>query len=203
VTKLAQKIDVLLAEVESMALSRESTRQREAAREARWQKVADRWISLAAKASDLMSPEEDQRVSEAILRSDDGPYRGWISDLASGRCRLPQLSAETMKQLMLAWLSPLVDAYMNAAICASCGLEYPKCKLPPVSDWKLLPGKQPGVGEPPWYDLPEFFTSCPHCGSILQGQGMDWPHLIDMKSYPWMQLDGYVGKQTEENNRNG
>jgi hypothetical protein len=39
--------------------------------------------------------------------------------------------------------SPSVD---GAVVCRQCGLEYPHHKAPPLSEWKLLPGKQPQVG---------------------------------------------------------
>jgi hypothetical protein len=51
-----------------------------------------------------------------------------------------------MKDLLLAWLSPAVD---GGAVCRRCGLEHPKHKAPPLSEWTLLPGKQHQVGLPP------------------------------------------------------
>ena len=61
-----------------------------------------------------------------------------------------------------------------------------------MNEWKLLPGKRPPEGPPPWYDLPEFFPSCPHCGASCRE--MNWPHLILQHDYPWKRLDGYVGE---------
>jgi hypothetical protein len=71
------------------------------------------------------------------------------------------------------------------------GLEYPHHRSPPLSTWKLLPGRRPFDGAPPWYDLPEFFASCPHCGASRYE--MDRPHLVPKHDYPWKQLDGYAG----------
>jgi hypothetical protein len=103
-----------------------------------------------------------------------GPYFTWFRDLGWGRCRLPELPAMVMKDLLLSWLSPEVDGGM---VCRQCGLEYPHHRTPPLREWKLLPGKTPGEGPPPWYDLPEFFRACP---MTLAGHR------------PWMDMDGCV-----------
>jgi hypothetical protein len=49
-------------------------------------------------------------------------------------------------------------------------------------------------GPPPWYDLPEFFLSCPHCQASRFE--MNWPHLVPEHDYPWKQLDGFMGVTT-------
>src|SRR5207244_12641127 len=63
-----------------------------------------------------------------------------------GRCRLPELPATVMKELLLTWISPEVD---GGVACQHCGLEYPRYRTPPVSEWKVLPGKTPLQGSPP------------------------------------------------------
>jgi serine/threonine protein kinase len=60
----------------------------------------------------------------------------------------------------------------------------------PVSEWKLLPGKQHQVGPPPWHDLPTFFRSCPGCGSLAHE--IDWPHQTAQYARPWKGRDGCV-----------
>jgi hypothetical protein len=64
-------------------------------------------------------------------------------------------------------------------------LEYPHRQMP-ISEWKVLPGKIPREGPPPWYDVPDFFRACPGCGaSTLE---TDWAHL-PIPQRPWMNLD--------------
>jgi len=128
---------------------------------------------------------------EQVGSEDSGPYWRWLSDLCDGRSRLPALPPETMQALLLTWLSPEVNTY--AIVCRQCGLEYPDHKSPPLSQWKLLPGKRPQEGPPPWYDLPCFFLVCPGCGASTFD--MDWAHLVGQEHRSWMELDGFVGKE--------
>ena len=51
------------------------------------------------------------------------------------------------KAVLLAWLSPECDSL--ARIWRQGGLEDPFPKSPPLSEWKLLPGKVPLQGSPP------------------------------------------------------
>jgi hypothetical protein len=62
-------------------------------------------------------------------------------------------------------------------------LEYPCHRTPPLSAWKVLPGKVPLRGPPPWYDLPDFFDACPGCGAPTRE--IDWPGLVAPNTYPW------------------
>jgi hypothetical protein len=157
----------------------------------RWQQITRRLFAILERTLPLLSDEQQRRVIEGFGDSDGtkhGPYRNWLDDLLDGRCRLPELAPEACKDLLLAWLSPEADGGM---VCRHCGLEYPKHRHPPLSEWKLLPGKTPLEGPPPWYDLPEFFRACPSCGA--SHFEIDWPHLIQDKHYRWMECDGYMG----------
>src|SRR4051812_27926188 len=121
-----------------------------------------------------MAAPERELVSRAVEQLADGfagPLGDWLRDLCDGKSRLPALPPETMKTLLLAWLSPDVDSC--AIVCRQCGLEYPHHQSPPLNQWKLLPGRRWGEGPPPWYDLPCFFTVCPGCGAAPLD--MDWP----------------------------
>jgi rubredoxin len=160
----------------------------------RWQKVLARFLRLLKQAATLLSPDEEQRVAQALVDTGDSdgrrsPYAGWLWGLQHGRCRLPNLQPTVMKELLLAWLLPEADGGM---VCNRCGLEYPRHKTPPLSAWRLLPGKKWGEGPPPWYDLPELFQACPNCGASRYD--MDWPHLVEGHDHAWKELDGYVGK---------
>jgi hypothetical protein len=156
-----------------------------------WEAVLGRWEHLLRQAWALLSEAEQGRVTGALAQLTEdfgGPYGGWLRGLRDGWSRLPELPAVTMRNLMLAWLSPEADGGM---VCRACGLESPRHKSPPLSEWKLLPGRAPLVGPPPWYDLPELFAACPGCGGSRYEA--DWPGQAGADPRPWKDLDGHVG----------
>jgi hypothetical protein len=153
--------------------------------------VIRRFADLTAEALPLMSREDAERVKSAIqafAETQDGPYRRWFAHLFEGACRLPNLTPEAMKAVLLVWFSPECDNL--EWVCLTCGLAWPKHRHPPIGEWKPLPGRVPLVGEPPWYELREFFPTCPHCGTP-HSNGM-WAHRVREQHYPWMDKDGYV-----------
>ena len=157
----------------------------------RKRRVLKRWKRLARAALPLLPDDLGEGLPEAIRRlkeNNGGPIGIWLRHLFRGWCRLPELAPAVMKDLLLAWVSPDAD---GSVVCNACGLEYPQHRRPPLHEWKLLPGRRPNEGTPPWFDLPEFFRSCPHCGA--SSIEMDWPHLVLQNDHPWKQLDGYVG----------
>jgi hypothetical protein len=130
-----------------------------------WCRVTDRFYSILEQTLPLMSEAEQKQVTDSLkefVEKRRGALDRWLSDLRMGRSRLPELPPETMKQVVLSWFHPDVD---RAPVCNRCGLEYPDLKSPPTSTWKLLPGKVPFQGPPPWYDLPRIFDACPGCGA--------------------------------------
>jgi hypothetical protein len=164
----------------------------DAERKKRRHRVQQRLDRLCQEASRLLTEEQARNVQEALKHWDDarwGPYARWFRELLGGRCRLPELAPPTMKELLLAWLSPDCDNFTS--VCRGCGLLRPNKRSSPWKEWKLLPGKVPLVGPPPWYDVPVFFEGCPGCGA--SANDMDWSHLVDGVHRPWMKLDGYVG----------
>jgi hypothetical protein len=132
--------------------------------------------------------EQVDQAMEQLTEEWSGPYSTWLQHLGLGWRRLPELSPAVMKDLLLAWLSP---AAKEGMVCRHCGLEYPYHETPPVSEWKLLPDRQPHVGPPPWYDLPVFFRDCPGCGG--SSDEIDWPHLTEQHDRAWKNMDGYAG----------
>lgn len=193
--KLNDKVDLLIAEAEELLRERGDVRRRQAEWEARLVHIFDRWNELADEAASLMTDEERGRVDEAIEQANNGswiehsgPYRRWLRDLADGCSRLPGISAETMKRLLLAWIHPLSDWRHSCCVCAACGLEYPYTKQPSLMEMMSPPA---GQGKP---RNPELFAACPHCGSPARGDGMMWSHRINERKYEWMRLDGYAGQ---------
>ena len=160
-------------------------------RKKRWISVVQRFGRLLGQAAKLMTVSEQERVGldlDQIVTGFSGPFANWLTNLREGMCRLPELTSSAMKEVLLALLSPEADQGM---VCRQCGLEYPQHKDPPLSQWKLLPGRQPMEGPSPWYDLPYLFAACPGCGASRDE--VDWPHLIGERCYPWQQWEGYVG----------
>jgi hypothetical protein len=105
--------------------------------------IFDRWDLLGAAAFELMCPDEQGQVLKAVQQLHDtclGPYGTWFWNLCEGRCRLPELPPQVMKDLLLAWLSPDVA---SGYVCERCGLLYP------FRHW-------PRRGEPRlWADVPQ------------------------------------------------
>lgn len=92
----------------------------------------------------------------------------WILSIARQESRLPpDITPETMGTLATIYLDRSQDVdKCHHEDCPACGLRLPRHITPPLSTWKLLPGRQPFDGQPPpWFDLPAFFTACPHCGA--------------------------------------
>ena len=153
--------------------------------------VEKRLGRLLQEAWQIMSAAEQDRVAEALqqwLEKQQGPFSHWFHDLVHGNCRLPEVPAPVMKDLLLAWLSG--DVHDCAPVCQQCGLEYPDRRQPPLTEWKSIPGKRPFQDPPPWYDLPVFFQCCPSCGA--SNLDVDWSHLVQDLDRPWMKWDGYV-----------
>jgi hypothetical protein len=137
-----------------------------------------------------MSESERQQFNEALdayQNGTRGPLDRWLDDLHAGRCRLPKLSPAMMKELVLAWLHPLVGQPM---VCNQCGLEYPRLRRPGS------PGTA-GVVDPlppactSSYQFPRLFDSCPTCGASRYDTS--WPTCTSGKDLPWKALDGWTG----------
>ena len=94
-----------------------------------------------------------------------------------------------MKAVVLSWFHPTWT--LSLTVCNQCGLQYPRLKTPPPHTWKVLPGKVPHVDPPPWYDLPEIFKACPHCGA--SNRDVTYSHLTEGMDLPWKALDGWMG----------
>src|SRR5262245_31125789 len=160
-------------------------------REKRKEAVIERLDNLIEATSKLMTSEHISALDAGIEHYGKDayalPFGPWLKGLLDdGESRIPELPPETMKALLLAWMSP--GATRWPLVCLDCGLCIPQHQTPPISQWKLLPGKTPNVGEPPWYDLPRFFERCPYCGvrpTMPQ-------HRVLEQHYPWMDKDGYV-----------
>ena len=103
------------------------------------------------------------------------PLERWGQHLADGSSSLPDgLSQDVLVSLVRVYLDRREEIDGVAMTCKTCSLERPTRKLPPLREWKILPGKVPLEGPPPWYDLPpDLFAACPHCGS----KEFEWTHL--------------------------
>jgi hypothetical protein len=161
------------------------------AAEGRWRRrlclVDGRLVQLLDAAEQLLTDEERRQVQEALRQWQEqrgGAYATWFKDLALGGCRLPELAPAVMKELLLAWLSPLCEL---AYVCQRCGLEYPRHAAP--SRWQGPPDTMGLQAAPPQYEVLACFSACPGCAAPTQE--IDWAHLPRPRR-PWMNLDGYA-----------
>jgi hypothetical protein len=162
----------------------------------RWKKIADRLMRLLAQAVPLLNEAEQQQIVNALtewLDERSGPFARWLRNLQEGWCRLPELNPLTTKVLLLSWFHPEIDC---GTVCNLCGLEYPKLKYPPLGNWRVLPGKVPNQGPPPWYDLPRIFDVCPACGASTYD--VTWPYQTEGEDLAWKKLDGWMGYRKGE-----
>src|SRR5260370_11611186 len=93
-------------------------------RQQRWDAVVDRFAQLYLDAEPLLAGDEKERVLEALgqlVADRTGPFANWLWHLQEGWCRLPALSPQAMKDVLVAWVSP--QEYGGRA-CTRCGLEY-------------------------------------------------------------------------------
>jgi hypothetical protein len=156
----------------------------------RWSEIARRFMRQTANAFAISTEAEQTQVAEALkefVAQRGGPMRQWMRNLQEGHCRLPELTPEAMKAALLSWFRPDLDC---GKVCNRCGLEYPDLKPPPLNEWRLLPGRIPFEGPPPWYDLPRLFDACPNCGASTYDT--TWSHLTENKDLPWKALDGWM-----------
>jgi hypothetical protein len=115
----------------------------------------------------LMSPEEVARVEQAVAQwnaIEPCPLDGWFNHLAEGKCALPEVTPEVMRELLLAWLSP--ECEDHGRVCVRCGLEYPRHRTPPLSAWPMRPGQGPQQRP-----VTDFFAACPGCGASTRPRG--------------------------------
>jgi rubredoxin len=163
----------------------------EVQRERYWKKIERRLIFLVQEAEKLLTEAESEQISavENDCKDDrNTPFDGWLRDLQWGRSRLPEITGAVMKALVSGWFHSDLDSF--SSVCNQCGLQYPRLKTPPPHTWKVLPGKIPRVDPPPWYDLPEIFKVCPHCGA--SARDVTYSHLTEDMDLPWKALDGWM-----------
>ena len=166
-----------LERLEQLVNEQEQHQRQEEAEEAeerrRWEEALNRFEAVLPE--DLLD-----RVALA-LEDERCPLWDWLDDIVRGRCRLPEcLTKEVMRRLVLIRLDEADKCDSFEAVCLRCGLQYPRHKSPPLSEWRLAPGCSPDE-RPLRYDLPHFFDhdGCPACGASSRAGSMNWSHLIE------------------------
>jgi hypothetical protein len=151
----------------------------------------------------LATPKElRDRVVTSGFRDPMGEYdrEGWLTrwvwDLVNLRSRVPPgIDPEAFGQVVLIHLERRREMNSFHGVCPRTGLRVPRVKRHPGDPWKVLPGKVPCQGPPPWYDCPEFFSTCPGCGALKYGilqcqlasepaNSQDWPALAARELAP-------------------
>jgi hypothetical protein len=97
---------------------------------------------------------------------------------------MPELTPETMKELLFAWLDPEVGQPM---VCKQCGLEYPRLRRPESQ-------AMPAPSFP--YEIPRLFDACPACGASRYDT--TWPDRVPHNDLARKALDGWLGAGTSE-----
>ena len=147
-------------------------------------------MELFAHGLPPLNPDEQGRVNEALAKLHarlSGPYALWFDSVLLGWSRLPLLAPPVMKDLLLTWLDP---AMATGFACRSCGLKYPFRYWPRSEEAERFMVWPEGQGPPP--RAPEFFAACPHCGAA--NTDILLPDDVEGHDYPWMEQDGYAGR---------
>jgi hypothetical protein len=157
-----------------------------------WRRVARRFKSLLNQAESLLNEAEHAAVAAALelfLSEGTGPLRGWLHDLRHGLCRLPELTPEAMRSLLLAFLNP---GRGDSRVCNLCGLESPRPGRGLLSNWVFGTDIRGLAGLASRFSWPPGFDGCPHCppGSPAD---FDSPYQAGGTDKPWKALDGWVG----------
>ena len=168
--RIARALDRLEAQVNERQQRRLGEDQQQTADRLRWEEILRRFEALLEPAllhRVELALQDDQSGDEILEYREYEQYsvRAWMEDIYRGRSLLPEcLTPEVMRQLVLIRLDE-ADRCRSEAVCTRCHLQYPQCKLPPVSEWKLAPGCSRDE-IPLRYDLPHFFDhdGCPACG---------------------------------------
>jgi hypothetical protein len=154
----------------------------------RWRSVSDRLLRQLCDAFPVFA--DDPLVEAAVLEFldyDRGPLAQWLDDLRKGWSRVPELSAEVMRQVVFCWLHP---GSGDAMVCNHCGLECPRSDLRHLNGWRD-PHRDQRAERARQEGWPRYFEACPCCGASTRDA--DWPHLIEGKNPPWKALDGWLG----------
>jgi hypothetical protein len=153
--------------------------QRRAEEDKRVADIRRRWDETLGRFEEALPKDLLDRVA-AALEDERCPLWGWLKDVFRGRSRLPAcLTEEVMRRLVLIRLDEPDRCEPWEAVCLRCGLQYPRHKSPPLSEWQRAPGCSPGE-RPPVNDFPRFFEhdGCPACGASSKVGEMNWAHLI-------------------------
>jgi hypothetical protein len=159
--KAVERLEQLANDQEQQRLQDE---QREVAEQRPWQEV----LSSFGRAV----PEDLRERVTAALQDSRCPLWDWLHDLLRGRSRLPEgLTEEVMRRLVLIRLDEADRCEPWEAVCLRCGLQYPRHKSPPLSEWRLAPGCSPDE-RPLHYDLPtSSITTDARHAALVPGRG--------------------------------
>jgi hypothetical protein len=160
-------------------------------RQQRWIQITKRFTRLLRQAEPLLNEVENQLVAEALeayVSHQDGALKHWLWNLREGCCRLPELSAEAMRQVLLNLFHP--DSG-DPKVCNQCGLECARYNYHVMSRHYDPPDKERWAELARQYSWPRSFENCPGCGG--SNRDISWPHQTEGVDHPWKTLDGWMG----------
>jgi hypothetical protein len=139
------------ANVRRQAQTQEDNRR--AAAQSRLEAISERFDAM-------LSEETRERIAKLNTEAEARSLFRWIRDILDGRSRLPEcLSQDVLRRLVQIRLDEADQIDLAECVCLRCGLQYPKPKEPPMSQWP-----QPG---------------CPACGASTKVGDMNWAHLVE------------------------
>jgi hypothetical protein len=157
----------------------------------RWGRLVHRLFSLLSQVEPLLNEAEQPLVNEALeayVTDQSGALSHWLRDLREGRCRLPELSPETMKQVLLSFFHP---ACGDPMVCNQCGLECARYDDHLMGRHFDPPDPEHWAQMARDYGWRRSFEQCPGCGAF---RDYTWPHLTVGMDLPWKALDGWMGR---------
>jgi hypothetical protein len=142
--------------------------------------------AAAAKWGLACAPLPAERPGLSVYEAQRwGWLHGWLIAATRLECRLPpDVAPDALGRVIRVYLERYTEvAIPGRDVCSGCGLERPRRHVP-MDQWKVLPGKVPGEGPPPWYEHQDFFPACPHCGDKVA-----WPLGRTLEQpFPWRDL---------------
>jgi hypothetical protein len=145
-----------------------------------------RWREVL-NAFGAVLPEDLVGRVKAALKDERSPLWGWLDNLATGRCRLPEcLPGEVVRRLVTVYLdADAAEAASQIGVCLRCGLQYPlpnfpssaQCYCPSCAEENVRRAERQARGLAVYEGL---FAGrgCPACGASSKLGEMNWAHLV-------------------------
>jgi hypothetical protein len=156
----------------------------------RWGRIVTRLTRQLHQAEPLLNEVEQKLVSDALeayLADQSGALNQWMRHLREGDCRLPELSAEAMKQVVMSFFH---SAGGDLMVCNQCGLECARFDDHIMGRHFDPPDPELWAQMARDYGWWRSFEKCPGCGTV---RDYTYSHLTKDTDLPWKALDCWMG----------